>query len=108
LVDLRDAGLRYDVHPGVLYYLGAVFPNLRGRIKPEEIAIGFVEMGHVAFGIRDQAPIVDAVINEPVDLQLMFQIPGLKMRSLFFIPLETVLLYHLTVHSASPCLKGRM
>ena len=64
---------RHNVHPGILYHLGAVFSDLGGRIKPEEIAVGFVEMSHIAVRVRDHGPVVNTVENEFVDLQLVLK-----------------------------------
>jgi hypothetical protein len=73
LIDLGLSGFCHEVHSGIFDDVGAVFADLRCGIQAEKLTVGFVEMGDVAVRIRHHDPVMDAVEDQLVLIQLGFQ-----------------------------------
>ena len=68
VVDLGDACLGDDVHPGILDDVRRVFADLRLRVHPEELPVGVAEEDDVPVRVGDENAAEDVVEHTLVEL----------------------------------------
>ncbi len=74
MIDLRDTGLGYHIHPGIFHHLAAMFADDLLGINPQEVAIGPAEKNDPALGIGDHHPVADVIEHPFVKINFFLQL----------------------------------